>query len=275
MRGSAFRRLIFVLAFCVGAVGLSACGGFNEQGGCCAHLEGAIYGESVAMGQGKIKTYTWLDRNRNPVEVGLRISASALDGLPAADTSPPTQVVLHFPGDGPTGVIDHVMLNWNSHGHEPVGVFDKPHFDFHFYMVDHASVMNIAPTSRDFKTRASRLPSVRYVPDGYAPPPGPPATTTVPMMGLHWFDLAEGIGSKEYDFQHAFLFGSWDGRMIFMEPMITPEWLSKKQTFRAQIKQPAAYQLSGFYPTTYSYSYDRLADEFVIALGGMSMRRAS
>jgi hypothetical protein len=181
--------------------------------------------------------------------------------------------MLDFPKDIPRGVFDHVMLNWNSHGHEPVGVFDKPHFDFHFYLVDQEAVRDIAPNSANFETRASRLPADRYVPADYAPAPGPPSTATVPAMGLHWLDTTEGIGSPKYDFQHTFLNGSWNGRMIFMEPMITAEWLSKKQTFRAEMKQPAAYQLTGFYPTTYSYSYDRLADEFIIALGGMTLRQ--
>jgi hypothetical protein len=27
-----------------------------------------------------------------------------------------------------------VGLNWNPHGHIPPGVYDLPHFDFHFYI---------------------------------------------------------------------------------------------------------------------------------------------
>ena len=26
------------------------------------------------------------------------------------------------------------LLNWNPHGHIPPGIYDRPHFDVHFYM---------------------------------------------------------------------------------------------------------------------------------------------
>jgi len=29
-----------------------------------------------------------------------------------------------------------VELDWNPGGHEPAGVYDTPHFDFHFYTID-------------------------------------------------------------------------------------------------------------------------------------------
>src|SRR4051812_20501784 len=29
--------------------------------------------------------------------------------------------------------FDHVTIDWNPHGHHPIPIYGKPHFDFHFY----------------------------------------------------------------------------------------------------------------------------------------------
>lgn len=48
-----------------------------------------------------------------------------------------------------------------------------------------------------------------------------------------------------------------------------------KPTIQENIKQPQAYQDSAYYPTTYSVSFDDQANEYVIALGGLTMRQGS
>ena len=172
-------------------------------------------------------------------------------------------------------VFDHLMLNGNSHGHEPAVLFGKPHFDMHFYMVDSAAVAKIDPSSPDFATRAAHLPDAKYVPAGYVTPPGPAAENTVPAMGLHWVDTADGLVPGKYDFKQILINGSRDGTYTFIEPMMTREWMLTKQAIQENIKQPQAYQRSGYFPTTYSVRYDDQAKEYSISLGGMMMRQAS
>lgn len=57
--------------------------------------------------------------------------------------------------------------------------------------------------------------------------------------------------------------------------MMTREWMMTKQAIQEGIKQPQAYQRSGYFPTTYSVRYDDEAKEYSISLGGMVMRQAS
>lgn len=258
-----------IFAICVTLTLLTGCG--NVQ----TNKSGTFFGPAQSIGNGTVKTYVTLDNAGDPSEVGLRMSATSLDGLPAEDAIPPRMIMLDLPQQASATVFDHVMINWNSHGHAPVELFGKPHFDMHFYMVDAAAVAKINPSSADFATRAAHLPDPKYVPLGYVLPPGTPAENTVPAMGLHWIDTADGMIPGKYDFKQTLINGSWDGAYTFIEPMMTREWMLTKQAIQENIKQPQAYQRNGYFPTTYGVRYDDQAKEYSISLGEMMMHHAS
>lgn len=258
-----------ILAACVALTSLAACG--NGQ----TNKSGTFYGAPQSIGNGTVKTYTTLDNAGNPTEVGIRMSATSLEGLPQEDAVPPRMLILDFPKQASTTAFDHVMLNWNSHGHEPAELFGKPHFDMHFYMVNPAAVMQIDPSKADFATRAAHLPDQKYVPRDYVTPPGSPVENTVPNMGLHWLDATEGFVPGKYDFKQTLINGSWDGTYLFVEPMLTREWMLTKPAVQEGIKQPQSYQKTAYYPTTYNVHYDGQANEYAISLGGLTMRHSS
>ena len=56
---------------------------------------------------------------------------------------------------------------------------------------------------------------------------------------------------------------------------MTREWLLTKPNTVRSIKQPQAYQRSGYYPTTVAVTFDDIADEYIITMGGMVLRQAS
>ncbi|MGB9278517.1 MAG: DUF5602 domain-containing protein [Pseudonocardiaceae bacterium] len=236
---------------------------------------GTFFGPPQNIGNGTAKTYVTLDNAGKPNEIGIRMSAASLDGLPAEDAVPPRMLILALPAQASATDFDHVMLNWNSHGHAPAELFGKPHFDMHFYMVDPAAVEEINPSNPNFAAQAADLPAPKYIPRDYVVPPGPPAENTVPAMGLHWVDKTDGLEPGKYDFKQILINGSWDGTYTFIEPMMTREWMLTKQTVHEDIKQPQAYQRSGYFPTTYNVRYDDQAKEYSISLGGMMMRQAS
>ncbi|MDQ3901114.1 MAG: DUF5602 domain-containing protein [Actinomycetota bacterium] len=258
-----------ILAACVALTSLAACG--NGQ----SNKSGTFYGPPQSIGSGTAKAYVTLDNAGNPTEVGIRMSAASLDGLPQEDAVPPHMLILDFPRQASATPFNHVMLNWNSHGHEPVELFGRPHFDMHFYMIDPAAVAQIDPTKPDFATRAAHLPDQKYVPQDYVTPPGSPTENTVPAMGLHWLDSKAGFVPGKYDFKQTVINGSWDGTYTFIEPMMTREWMLTKQAVQEKIAQPQAYQKNAYFPTTYSVHYDDQEKEYAISLGGMTMRNAS
>ena len=270
MHSGGMRRCLgTALVACASLTFFTACS--NDQ----SDKSGTFFGPAQSIGNGRVKAYATLNKFGNPTEVGVRMSAAALDGLPAEDAVPPRMLVLPLPHQASATAFDHVMLNWNSHGHQPVELFGKPHFDIHFYMVNPAAVAEIDPRKPDFATRAAHLPDQKYVPRDYVLPPGSPAENAVPAMGLHWVDATDGLEPRNYDFKQILINGSWDGAYTFVEPMMTREWMLTKQAVQEKVKQPQAYQKNGYYPTTYSVHYDDQAKEYSVALGGMTMRHAS
>lgn len=237
--------------------------------------EAAVSGEFCApeqrVGDGTAKTCATVDESGNPTAVALRISEHALDGLPQTQQ----HFMLDLPSAASSTVFEHVMLDWNPQGHTPEALYGKPHFDMHFYEVSMAEVDQIDLFTPDFIPHASNLPEPRYVPQDYVPPPGLPILNTTTRMGLHWTDATEPLIPGQYNFEQILMQGSWNGKFIFIEPMITRAWLQTRPTLEQDIKQPAAYQHSGYYPTTYTVGFDDATYEYVVSLGAMTMRTAS
>ena len=226
-----------------------------------------FYGPSQPFGNGTIKTYAVVDKSGNPTEVGLRLSESALQGLPDENTD----LRLALPDQAKMTVFDHVMANWNPHGHRPAMLFDKPHFDFHFYMVDMATEQAVDPADPNFADRAANHPAPQYVPKDYAAMPD----NAVPFMGVYWTDTTQQLIPGQYEFTSILLNGSWNGRYTFLEPMVSRDFLLTKPALTEEVKQPRAFQKTGFYPTIYQIRYDPAAKEYSIALCGLQNHTAS
>jgi hypothetical protein len=164
--------------------------------------------------------------------------------------------------------FDHISLDWNPVGHEPPGIYDLPHFDFHFYMISHTERESITPTDTQFVTKGTTLPAAEYIPQGYILPPG---STPVPEMGSHLLDPTSPELNGQV-FTKTFIYGMYDARIIFVEPMITRAYILSKPNATEALKLPAKYQKSGYYPTSYSVKYDEQAKQYRIGLGGMTLR---
>jgi Domain of unknown function (DUF5602) len=278
MRSRRFGRGVR-LAVAVGAALAFSCscaGGTTPAASTVPAASATVFGPSQPLGNGTVKTYVTLDGAGQPTEVGLRLSATAMDGLPQ-DTGPGQMVMLAFPDEAARTAFNHVMLNWNPQGHDPAPLFGKPHFDFHFDMVDMATMQAIDPDEPNFATRARNLPEPKYLPAGYVVPPDPPVVAqVVPGMGVHLVDSGDTtLVPGTYDFRQIIINGAWDGRYTFIEPMVTREFLLTQPTVHESLKQPQAYQKSAYYPTTYDIYVDQQTKDYVIALTGLTMRQAS
>lgn len=223
------------------------------------------------LGNGTVSTFVTLDRDGNPTEVGLHFSRAALDGLPTADPAPnqPLTVDLTFPEQASDTVFDHVMLNWNAQGHDPTPLFGIPHFDFHFYMTDMAAQHAIDPADPGFVAAAANAPAPQYVPQDYMMIPD----SAVPMMGVHWADGSTPLVPGQFQFTQLVINGSWNGKYTFVEPMITRDWLLTQPTLDQDLKQPKAFQASGYFPTRYTVNYS--SDTYTVAFTGLVHHSAS
>lgn len=219
-------------------------------------------GAKVNVGNGS--AYAWLleDGQGNPLAVGISITDAALTGLPAGDM----EYVLPLPRQAQSTAFRHVVLNWNPHGHIPPGIYDTPHFDYHFYIITPEQRALITGTGDD-QARALRMPAPAAIPTGYIGPDG----TVEPRMGWHWIDPA----SPEFHgqpFTETFIYGFYDGQMAFIEPMVTTAFLASRPFVSRAIALPAVYPTSGYYPTGYAISYDAQRNESVVSLWGLTRR---
>lgn len=211
------------------------------------------FGEAVSMGNGEAEAWVAVDMKGDPRAVGINFSADLLEGLP----DEPTSIVLDFPAGKGKGFYTHATLDWNPEGHEPPGLYDKPHFDIHFYIISEEDRMAIGPN--DTVEFAAPVDS-KYVPASYLHTPG-----GVPEMGAHWVDTL----STEFSaagFTKTFILGSYNGEFIFWEPMVTLDYFLSKPYDLIPLRQPEAFKHDGWYATKYKISYSASEDEYTVAL---------
>lgn len=255
------------------------------------------YGQRATVGNGEVRSYVMLDsKTMAPLEVGVAFSERALEGLPTDGAGHHGQpgvvhewsLALPEPFATPFQFID---VNWNPSGHEPAGVYDAPHFDFHFYIVSKAERDEIVPANPQYAEQANLLPSGDVVPPfmvQLSPPGSKPVDAAVPKMGVHWADIRsaelQGLLGKPDQFKpftSTFILGSWNGRFHFWEPMITrAHILAKKMATDAAVRDeviplpvPEAYEKPGAYPTAYRILWDAERREYRIALANLEARR--
>jgi hypothetical protein len=280
---------ISILATACAAAAFIACGSDNDITD--ANTPSVLYGAAQNLGNGTVRTYLVLDRDNpsTPVEIGVALSETAMDGLPPGVSSSDPMANMHMytltlPSQNPTP-YKFVQFDWNPVGHEPAGVYTLPHFDFHFYTVPVSVRDGIMPSDPQYAAKAASYPASEFRPPFYidAATAGnaPAAAAAVPMMGLHWLDVRSpelqalaGHPENAKPFTKTFIYGSWDGQFIFDEPMITRAYLmSKREATDPAVRDelipvPTAprYSPAGFYPGAYRISYDPSAKEYRVAL---------
>lgn len=227
-----------------------------------------FFGPTVQMGDGHIRSWANITHDDKVLAVGVEMTDGALKGLPkepdnfAASTF---VLPLHQKTKSLTA-FDHIVVNWNVHGHEPDHVFDITHFDFHFYKIPQADRLAIPP----FTIAPAMFdadPPIGYLPSMYLHVPG-----GVPQMGAHWVDLLspEFNGGK---FTHTFIYGSYNAKVTFLEPMATLATFEIGNTIHQDFRQPQSFSPTGkYYPTRYNIWKDNFNDRHYLSLDQMEWR---
>ena len=210
------------------------------------------YGPLVTLGAGTARTYAKME-NGAPVELGVEMTPGALEGLPVAtehaghhNHSREFAFELPLPEEAGVTAYKTVNVGWMPNGHEPP--YNRPHFDFHFYTITEAERAAIDPSDPQWAEKAGNLPAPQFRPARYFALSSligaPPAAVTVPRMGMHWLDIASPELSGA-EFTYTFFYGSWNGAMIFDEPMITKAFLESRQSLTVALPPAAEYAPAG------------------------------
>jgi hypothetical protein len=165
--------------------------------------------------------------------------------------------MLDLPAEGVVTGFDHIEIDWNPNGHDPLAIYGLPHFDFHFYVAGMDELMSIVP-GPDMTPIAPE-----YIPKDYVS-----GIFAVPNMGVHWTDTlaAEYHGST---FDKTFIYGFYKGEMLFVEPMISVAYLQTHPNISTDVKLPQQFQKHAWYPTKYRVAYDAPHKEYFISLEGL------
>jgi hypothetical protein len=238
--------------------------------------KGAFYKGPVQPFQhGKAWTWLELDKDEKPVRIGISIDQAAMSSLDPGNGhegghTHTNGLSLAFHPRISATPFKHALLDWNPNGHEPNGIYDLPHFDFHFYLTSEDERKAIPPYDVD-STGFLNYPAPGYMPSTmpnlYVPGPG-----GVPQMGTHWLDIStpELNGSI---FSQTFLYGSYNGEVTFYEPMITKQFLDDNSFFQRSIPVPLRFRKAGYYPT--SMRVERAGGVTSIMLENFVYRQAS
>ena len=230
----------------------------------------ADYGPTVPVGSGTARSYVIADANGKPTEIGVSLTETALSGLPATPAMG-TMYELLLPSANPVSLMpfDHISFGWNPNGHDPGPIYGLPHFDAHFYLQSMAGQHTI--TLDDPK--GDIFPDANKLPAGYITPPNTVPERTIPMMGRHWVDPTSPEFTPGTAFTHTLIYGTYNGHVTFVEPMLTRAILLPDVSVERPLKQPVAYEVPGkYFPITYAIHYNAISHEYLITLKDMVLR---
>ena len=164
-------------------------------------------------------------------------------------------------------------VNWNPEGHLPPApaVWSAAHFDFHFFLVEPKLIHGIRPGPcgefihcEDAKRAGMPLPD-QHAPEGYID-----VGAAVPGMGNHLVDSHDPeLADPKLGFSHTFIYGSYDGKLVFLEPMVSHAFLSQREQECRPLRAPRAYATAAYYPTSYCVRYDADSRTYRVTLEGL------
>ncbi|MEV0413519.1 hypothetical protein AB0I68_22615 [Streptomyces sp. NPDC050448] len=269
------------------AARLPACADSTGSAAC------STYGPAARLGGGTVRAYSEY-QGGIPRTLGVSLTASAVTGLPTTPTDGKhcydadadghlddthecvgghsRELSLPAAPAASAGLpFQWVLFNWNPHGHNPHGRYDVAHFDVHFYLVPREVRTGIKTggcallIACDQVATAGRPVPAAYLPAGY---PASSPQTAEGAMGAHLDSRPPSTGTLS---GQTFIYGAYAGGLIFMEPMLTRDFLQRHRTAAAHrtceaVPQPAAWRTPGWYPTRYCTAYRPDEGDYTVSL---------
>ena len=283
------RRVVSTVAAIVAAFSL----------GCSTQRAARVLGTPSNLGNGTVASYAEFDNAGAPKAIGVVFSAGALNELPATpsdghrcfdanndgvidnatECSAWHERVLPIPSEAsrrPDVPFKWALLNWNPKGHIPKGVFDKAHLDVHFYIepIENIFALERGTCGLEFLRCDQFALASKPVPGNYVPANFKDMGAAAPAMGNHLLDPTTHEFHGEAFTRH-WIYGVYDGRVIFWEEMLALSYMLSKPDVCFPIKTPDAVALTGYYPTRSCIRYTPAKDEYTVSMEDFVLRQAS
>jgi hypothetical protein len=240
-------------------------------------------------------TFAELDGQGAPKAIGVVFSKAALDELPVEPVN--RRCAERKPGIAPAKcqhTHEHVLplpdvvarrrdipfkwvlLNWQPVGHIPPGIYSVPHFDIHYMMAPIDEIFAIEPgeCGPEFVRCDQFATGRKPLPKNYMHPDFTDVEAVVPAMGNHLVDLT-GAEVNKQPFTLSWIYGIYDGKVIFYEQMVAREYLLSKPDGCTPIKSPKAVAVAGFYPRSSCVRLNPVSGEYVASMEDFTYRTAS
>lgn len=258
-------------------------------------------GNSAELGHGNVRTFVQIDAAGDVLSMGVRLSAAALEGPPLEPDG--TAPCFDADGDGTRDAMTecfvmlrrdldlpraasreaapfgYVQFNYNPEGHPPPAppVYAEPHLDFHFYLIGLEDVKEIRTGTCGFFIDCEAYERARVpVPAEYMPPGYIEVGAAAGEEGNHLLlSTSPELGDPPADFTHTFIFGSYDGHIVFYEPMIAVSYFTDDLDECHPIAEPTAWEVSGSYPTRYCLRYLPDEEAYTVSLEAFVRRDAT
>lgn len=259
--GQAGRNLA---ALCLGTVVF----GLSTFATGAAQPEKFVAGEAVVVAGGTLSTWARVNGGGKVIWAGFTVPMSLVENPPGPGSGPAGAIAaLNFPAVvQQTTYLNHAEVQFNLHGHAAnpryadVHRYQAPHFDFHFYHLSVAQVLTIP-----FVPPSPLLPQVPAprLPAGYAQP-----EFSVPQMGRHSSPLSEFTAIDLWEATMVSGFLPDASLMHFIEPMLTRDFLLKRQSFTLPIPMPNVLGKTTLYPSEFVAHYDQDQDAYHFVFKG-------
>ena len=227
-----------------------------------------FYGPAVQFGEGHVRSWANISHDDIPLAIGIEFTNGVLQqehGHDGDDHGHEVLLPLHQKAKTLTP-FDHLTMGFMAAGHPPPGIYSVPHFDFHFYKMPLEERVAI-PSYPQAMTAFNNNPSPGFLPPAYVKAPAGEA-----QMGAHWMDVL----SPEFNgqpFTHTFVYGSYDGKVNFLEPMATLAFLSGGTTVHKAIRQPQLFNpINTYYPARYNIWKNEDNNRHYLAMDQMVLR---
>ncbi len=258
----------------------------------------SLAGPEVPVGNGTARLFVDFGPHGEPRTLGVALTEGALTGLaPRMNTTSRCwdknedgqvshgeclgdyQATLELPA----GAADlrlpfrWATVNWNPEGHMAPAppVWSAAHFDFHFFLAEPELINGIrtGPCAEfihcDDFARASAPVPADYAPEDYRD-----VGAAVAAMGNHLVDVRDPeLKDPKLGFTGTFIYGAYDGKLIFLEPMVSHKFLSSKPDRCTPVRTPKTYATAGYYPTTYCVRHDPATKTYRVTLEGLVYRK--
>lgn len=217
-------------------------------------------GDAVALGSGSMKSFIKTDNDGKPISIGFTINEAAINALPSMDTMYMLMLPMmsgNMNMSMPTP-FDHLEVDWSANGDAGSTIFNHPHLDCHFFMINSTAQMGIM----------MGMDTV-MIADNYLPQNCKADSEAEANMGVHVYDTL----SSEYHgtaFSHTFMYGFYHGDMDFIEMLCAKSFLDGKSNYTGDISQPTAFKAHGYYPMKYTVSYDANTKTYTYSLDNLT-----